>query len=269
MFISLPGLLAEDAKLTVEDIVERHLASIGTPEARAAAKNRLVSGTVQHSGGFGEYSGNIIILSEGWKLRYEMNSGGEDKAGWQLSFDGDKVFRGLGSQPRFIRPIIGASILSFVYDYQVILKEGLLGGTLSTAWPLLDLKTRQAKLNYNGLKKIEGRELHEVQYQAKKGGGEVKVHLYFDPENFRHVRTQYRSVTPAIMSGIIDGKAEFGETTYTLIEQFDNFQAINGLMLPQFYGFNFPDVAAPTSWNANFSHIIQNQQIDPEYFTIK
>jgi len=40
----------------------------------------------------------------------------------------------------------------------VPLREGLLGGVLSAAWPLLRLAQQNPKLEYRGLKKMEGRQ---------------------------------------------------------------------------------------------------------------
>jgi len=170
LYLALPGLLAEDAKLKAEDVLAKHLASIGTPEARAAVQNRVVSGTVQMAyrvGQTGQLAGEIIIISEGRKFLHGIKLSALNYPGDQFAFDGDKVFIAQ-AQPG------ERSIFSqFIYDNEVIVKEGLLGGTLSTAWPLLDLTARQAKLDYNGLKKIEGKALHEVKYRAKKGGGDI------------------------------------------------------------------------------------------------
>jgi len=266
----LPGLSAKDAKLKVEDIVAQHLASIGTPEARAAVQNLIVGGTVQmvsHLGSGGQLSGKITIISEGWKLRHEMSFGAVNYPGDLFTFDGNKAFI---SQ---VQPGERSILAAFVYDNDVMIKEGLLGGTLSVAWPLLDLQARQAKLNYDGLKTIEGKQLHEVQYRAKKGGGDVKVHLYFDPENFRHVLTRYRLVKPAAIGATIGQSSSMEDTIYTLVEQFDNFQGIYGLDLPQMYTLKYTiegqGRTVMLDWNATFSQIMQNQQLGPQYFTIK
>jgi hypothetical protein len=265
--VSLPGLIAKDAKLKAEDVLEGHLASIGTPEARAAVQNQIVAGTVQmvsHLGSGGQLSGKITILSEGRKLRHDMNFGAVNYAGEQFSFDGDKAYVGQ------VRPGERTILSEFVYGHDVMLKEGLLGGTLSNAWPLLDLKARQAKLNYNGLKTIDGKQLHEVQYQPKKGGGDVQAYLYFDSENFRHVRTRYRLVQAAAAAATIGESAALQETVYTLVEEFESFQEINGLTFPQIYKLKFtiegPNRTIMIDWNGSFSQIMQNQKIDPQYF---
>jgi len=69
-------------------------------------------------------------------------------------------------------------------------REGLMEGALSAAWPLLDLATRKASLKYDGNKKLDGRKVHVLRYEAKNDYG-LKTKLYFDAETFRHVRTEY------------------------------------------------------------------------------
>jgi hypothetical protein len=172
----------------------------------------------------------------------------------QIAFDGKDVSIGQ------VRPGERSNLSQFIYENNVMVKEGLLGGTLSTAWPLLDLAARQAKLKYKGLKTIEGKQLHEIQYSAKKGGGDIEVYLYFDPENFRHVRTRYHLVQ------IADQKA-----VYTLVEQFDNFGTFEGLTLPQTYKLEYSADSGRIviDWDSSISQILQNQEIDPKYFAVQ
>jgi hypothetical protein len=267
LYLLIPGLPAKDTKLQVEEIISQHLASIGTPEARAAIKSRVVTGAVQmisHLGSGGQLAGKIGLFSEGRKLRYETQFGAVNYAGDQFAFDGDKALIGQ------VRPGERTILSQFIFDNSIMIKEGLLGGTLSSAWPILDLKAREAKLNYTGLKTIEGKHLHEVQYRPKKGGGDVQIHLYFDPDNFRHVRTRYRLVKPMTVAADIKDSSASQETVYTIVEQFDNFKGIEGLNLPQTYTLKYTMESESRTimldWNAVFSQIVQNQQMDPQYF---
>src|SRR5207245_6897539 len=71
------------------------------------------------------------------------------------------------------------------------MREGLLGGVLVTAWPLLDVQERKAKLTYQGIKKFEGREFQVIRYRPKKGT-DLAIRLYFEPETLRHAMTTYQ-----------------------------------------------------------------------------
>jgi hypothetical protein len=51
----------------------------------------------------------------------------------------------------------GSEFGEFVCTQDGMLREGLLGGVLSTAWPMLDLDARKAKVGYEGETKIDNR----------------------------------------------------------------------------------------------------------------
>ena len=60
----------EKEKLTADEVVARHLKSIGTPEDIAGAKTRIAAGTAvftARSPGTGQNSGLSILFSEGNK----------------------------------------------------------------------------------------------------------------------------------------------------------------------------------------------------------
>src|ERR1700735_2374794 len=65
LFLSFPVAAAADTKS--EDIVAKHLDSIGTPEARAAVKSRALQGSLHFKeliGGMGDTTGNWGYVSE-------------------------------------------------------------------------------------------------------------------------------------------------------------------------------------------------------------
>jgi hypothetical protein len=264
------GLFAKDAKMKAEDVVAKHLASIGTAEARAAIKNRVVGGSAQaifRLGSTGQLLGKSNVISDGRKIRLAMSFSALDYPGDQIAFDGEKITAGQ------IQPGRRSNLSAFIYTYDVILKEGFLTGTLSTAWPLLDLSSRQAKLDYTGLKKIDGKQLHEVKYRAKKGSGDLQVSLYFDAESFRHVRTQYRLVMPANMAGRPEDSSSQRDTIYTLVERFDDFKEVDGLTLPYTYKTSFTVEGGRATlmqeWDIAATQIVHNQQIDQRYFSVQ
>jgi len=273
--VFLIGLLAAAPpagaqKLKVEEVVAKHLESIGGAEARASIQSRLAGGAsevVFRLGGVGTLSGKGQILSEGRKLRMAFAFGTSEYPGEQVVFNGEKVDVGQ------VRPGQRSSLSAFLFSCDVIAKEGLLTGVLSTAWPLLDKEIRQAKLEYSGLKKIEGKQLHEVKYRAKKGQPDLQVSLYFDSETFRHVRTQYRLVRPAGMASDPTLSSAQVDTVYTLSEVFDKFAEVDGLMLPQWTRLDLSiegqNATVMTRWSLTVTSIAHNQPIDPKSFTIR
>ncbi|MGD0099373.1 MAG: hypothetical protein ABSC60_03395 [Acidobacteriota bacterium] len=265
-FFLVPEFHAKEPKLKAEDIVAKHLATIGTPVARGAVKNRIVEATVRLrfiQGGVGQFVGKASILSEGRRIRFGMNYSSSGYPGDQLAFDGEKVnvFQ--------FRPGERTDFSQFVYSYDIIAKEGLLGGVLSTAWPLLDTADNQPQFDYKGLKKTGGKQYHEVMYKAQKGGGDLLISLYFDAENFRHVRTQYKLIKTRTAPSSPGMPA--GDATYTLTEQFDDFKAVDGLTFPHSYKIRYTIEGAGNlivDWELAIDQISHNVEIDPKYFAI-
>ncbi len=218
-----------DEKLKPEDVVAKHLASLGTSEKRAAIKTRTAEGTSALKiiiGGSGETDGRAAFLSDGLKYRIGLPTDKYDYWGEQFGFDGSKTEVG------FVQPSFRSQLGGFLRRYDQILKEGLIGGVLTTAWPLLDVAGRQPKLFYDGLKKMDGKELHRVKYVMKKGQGEVDIFLYFEQETFRHVRTSYNVVRSSPLGADITQSSQQQETRFLLEEFFSDFKEVDGVTLP-------------------------------------
>jgi hypothetical protein len=222
---------AQDKKLTPEELIARHLDSIGTAEARSKASSRVAGGEtkfIARIGGSANVDGQAMMVSSGAKLRFGIKLPLNDYPGEDMAFDGERAATGLLPQGRRSR------LSAFFSSQNLPLKEGLIGGTLSTAWPLLRLDQAQPKLDYRGLKKVDGRQLHEVGYRPRKGSSDLKVSLFFDPETFRHVRTRYSFEIGATI-GTRENSNQNTESYYSLTEDFDDFRAVDELTLPHKY----------------------------------
>src|ERR1700688_3517921 len=171
-----------------DELVAHHLDAIGLAPARASAKTRVAQGTAQFKflvGGAGLLEGKSAFVSEGPKFHFLMKFNNNEYKGEQFIFNGDKVEVSFATAQQ-TRSALGG----LVYAQDAVIREGLWGGVLSTAWPLLDLEKRNAKISLEGLKKDDGRDLYEVRYQPKKRT-DLEIRLYFDPESYRHVLTIY------------------------------------------------------------------------------
>ena len=270
--LAFPAALlnAKDEKMKAEELVAKHLASIGTPEALAAVRNRTVTGSAQaifrlpHQGQIG---GKCDILSEGRQTRITMAFPSVEYPGEQLVFDGERVSVGQ------LHPGQRSNLSAFVYTHDVLMKEGLMGGVMTTAWALLDLTGRQPKLNYTGLKKVEGKQVHELKYRARKGAGDVLVSLYFDPETFRHVSSQFRLIQPAGMGRTPSESAEQKDTIYTLVETYGDFKAVDSLTLPHTYKLVLTiegqGATVLIDYNLAATGILDNQTLDTKTFVVQ
>lgn len=259
----------KDDKFKPEELVARHLAAIGSAEARSRVKSRAVAGTATFQlrlGGVGEIRGAASVLSDERRTRISLRFASLQVPGEQLAFDGKGVSVGLE------RPGERSPLSQFVHHYQIMMKDSLLGGALSVAWGLLDVPGRQPRLTSTGLKRIEGRSLHELKYQDRRGATDLQISLYFDPDTFRHVLTQYRLVQPSGMP-MAPGNAPPRDTFHTVREYFDAFKEVDGLTLPHSYKL----VYTIEGWHATYLgqwlisdiKIDHNTPMEDAYFAIK
>ena len=266
---TLSGAMAADTK--AEEIVAQHLDSIGTAQARAALKSLAVQGTLKFKvllGGNGETPGNWQRLSEDRKSKFVMKFGDAKWWGEQFIFDGDKAsFAAATLSHQW--SVLG----TFVQGQESIVKEGLLGGELGTAWALQSIDPNHVKLESLGRKKVDGRELDAVGYLSKSNGS-MNVRLYFDPETHHHVMTVYTVARVATIAGNDIANARQMENHYTLEERFSDFQTDNGLTLPRQYDLRFTQelqngTTTVYDWAMTADKVLQNPNIPPANFQAK
>jgi len=259
--------LAAD-KLKPAELIAKHLNSIGTEKAREAIKTRIIAGTAQvvfRTAPVGQTYGRAVLASEGLKNLIGMSFYSPVYPREQFGFNGSNFIAA------FVTPGVRSSLGSFLMNHDLIFKEGLMGGALSTAWPLLDLTTREAKLEYAGLKKIGYRPAHELKYQPPRTG-DLQVSIFFDEDTFEHVRTEYRLVMAAPMGNRSYSNVQERESRYALIEEFSRFNFEQELNLPHLYKIHFSaDTQSGTfeaEWELKLTEFTFNQRIDPNSFTI-
>ena len=184
--MTLLSLSAAKDAFQASDFAKQQLHSIGNEQARGAVKNQLVQGTLAFHwlNAVSGAEGQLQFVSEGDKFVSVLKLPSVDYHGEQFVSDGKK------SVVKQIRPGVYSALGRFVFEHPEVLTEGLWGGTLSTAWALAHLDERHAKLEDRGLKKIDGRDLHRVDYFPKKSS-DLQIELYFEPETSRHVMTVY------------------------------------------------------------------------------
>ena len=226
---------AKEPKPTTDAIISRHLDSIGSADARAAAVSRVSQGKVvfaeiiQHSL---RIEGVATLLSQQRKHKCEFQFGNPQYPGEQFVFDGNRELVAMVDQTS--RSRLG----NFLFLQEEVLREGLFGGVLSTAWPLLNTQNTNPNLKYEGLKKINGQQLHEISYVPKKRSesGELSIRLYFEPETYHHVLTVY-SATSLHDSG--QNLSDPNQTTSIVEERFGDFKTVDGLTLPQHWDIRY------------------------------
>jgi hypothetical protein len=260
---------AAPQKMKPEELVAKHLDSIGTADARAAARNRIATGTsvlVVRQGGAGNLAGSALMASDGTKNLIIMAFDSPDIPAEKFGFNGSKF------SVSTIRPGERTPLGEFFRTHDVMFKEGLVGGTITEAWPLLRLAERNPKLEYGGTKKVGDRQAHELKYTPRKGS-DLKIRLYFDAENFRHIRTEYERTVAATMGAAPGLSAGRIDTRYRVVEEFSNFKEENGLTLPHTYKLELrvtgENVARLLDWAIELNKFTFNQTMSDKDFDVE
>jgi hypothetical protein len=258
-----------DNKLAPAEVVAKHLESIGSAEARARVNGIMIKGTCVVTirlGGKGQVDGQAIMASQGSLNLINMTFDSPAYPGDSLKFDGKKF---TASQ---FKPGARTAFGAFFVQYDIIFKEGLIGGVLSTAWPLLDLKQKNPKLEYAGLKTIGGKQLHALKYTPRKGS-DLKIALFFDSETFQHVRTEYeQTIYTSDQQRIGTGSTQRSSNArISVVEEFSDFKPESGLNLPHTYKFELSVESetrpALVDWVFNLTSFKFNEPMDAKEFS--
>jgi hypothetical protein len=268
-------------------MLRKHLDSIGTEQARAGSKSRVVEGSATYKlivGGGGQIRGNSVVVSEGRNLQMLLKINAQKYHGEKFMRNGDKTFVA-GTYDDKSRSEFGEFLRSEDYP----LREGLLGGVWSAGWALLDGDAALGKLKYQGQKKVDGRQLEVFQYKGKKSA-DMDVSLYFEPDTFRHVMTIYKASVhagigtsnvdaPYSDSGPLDNGPEIAsarqqQTRYRIEERFSDFKESDGLTLPTHYDLRFQEelqngFTKMVDWDITQTRVLNNVTLDPKNFEIR
>lgn len=253
-------------KVTPEELVTKHIEAIGKAEARKSDRSRIVAGTsvmILKTGGRGTSNGPALLASLKDKVLLKAEFSSPAYPFEKIGFDGRKL------HAKQYSPGVRSPLSEFFLSHDKVFGEGLIGGTLSSAWPLLDLAARGPKLQYGGMEKIDGRQAHKLKY-APRDGGDLKITIFIDAENFQHLRTEYERVIAAPMGGTPGESASQRELRYLLVEDFRDFKTEGGLTLPHKYTLQYSvfKLNNPISldWTFNFTRFTFDYPIGDKEF---
>jgi hypothetical protein len=255
-------------KMKPEEVIGKHLESIGTAEAIAAVKTRLFQGNSQarviNSSIDTAIKGKGYVVSSGEKMVVQMNfeaANNADYAREHIGYDGGKI------NAPFVSAASRSQLGSFVFTNKEIVKYGILGGTLVANWALLDAKNNFGKIEYIGKDKIGEVETHVLRCSPRGGSG-LTIKLFFDAQNFRHLRTTYYQETSPPVTTSDEGR--LSSTHYKLIEDFSGYRQISGLNLPTTYKLDYtletPRIVRQYEWKIFLSRFEFNVEVKPELF---
>lgn len=268
-----------DDKITAEEVISKHLDSIAKESVRKSIKNQLGMGEsefIAPRNGGSLSKGRVVVASENNKFLLGMSFTIPSYPFEKIGFDGNKLK--VANVVQSNRSPLG----NFISSFGEVITEGLLGGTLTNAWSPLELSTRKAKIEFGGTKKVDGKEAYIVKYYPQ-SGSDLKISLFFDKENFNHIRTEYRCVVAAGMgtsTGIdaarsgsrVDNSAKQSETRYLLLEEFSDYKKTGELTLPHsykiYYSLDTTRVSTEFEWKINIAQFYFNQNLPASSFDI-
>lgn len=261
-------LAQETKKLTADEVIASHLESIGSAEARSAFKSVVAQGTVVGAirvGGGGQGKGGAVMASQGSMSLVGFIFGAHDLMNEKMAFNGQKLTLGElnpGERTRFG---------GFLLTHDVLFREGLLGGTLSTAWPFLDMNDRKPKLRFLGTKNVNDRKAYVLGYEPRDGSN-LDIKMYFDAQTFQHVRTEYQqefqapTVTDPKLAAIQRG------TRLKLLEEFSDFRKESNLTLPHTYKvqltFDTDNHPLLQDWVVTLTQFLFGKTLDAKQFDL-
>ncbi len=263
--VSMIAANAQDQK--AEDVIAKNFAAIGTAEARAAIKNQLAVGASEFRAKLPATTGGgkAIVVSNlnNFYFLVSLNSK-------EYPFEKIGYFNGQASLP-YVTAGTRSPLGAFIAEHERILSDGLFNGAISARWAMLDKDKRKGKLVFGGQKKVDGRSAYMLEYYPADGGSsEFVIRMYFDAENYNHIRSDYRHE-------IVPRQDTFGTlgrmagAKLVLTEDFSDFKVTNGLNLPHAYKAVFSTSSQSGlfeyTWGLRITQYLFNQNLAADFFT--
>ena len=230
-------------KMSPEEIIAKHVASIGKADMIADSKRIMAIGSSEFRRHQPEQTANgrAVLASNGTDMALFSTFNADNYPMERIGLFNNKI--NIPAVKLGARSPLGA----FLRSYDKTLGSRIFGGCIFSTWLLFDME-KTGKFETEGKKKIDNRDAWVLNYTPKGGltGGSY-IKLYFDAENFHHLRTVYRQKEPegttpssgASRGGVQDWNADMANNGFTLTEDFSDVHSDKGLLLPHKYSIAF------------------------------
>ena len=256
-------------KLTVDELVQRHIESLGSGETLARRRTCVMMGTCKNEilvGGRQNIDGTAQLVSRGNGINFLIDFARPEYNGEQFVTDGKKA------TTAFSTPGVRFPLADFLFSQKAIRREGLFGGALTMAWPLINVEEKKPILKLKGTKKIDGRELHQLEDRIRKRGGDARIRMFFSPEDFSHVLTTYEVQISARLGASPEQSAGQRVSRFKLEERFADFRDFGGLDLPATWVVQFSTQKTGSTslwqWTMKFDQSSENQEVPESFFQV-
>lgn len=266
---TLAPVTVHGQEMTAEKLIEQHLDSIGTKEKRDSVKNWMAVGTslFESKQPVKQAGGKAVVASDRGNLMYITSFNSQE-----YPFERIGYFKKEVSLP-FVTAGNRSPLGAFIADHERVLSDGLFMGSVSNFWAMYSPDRYGNKIKFRGTKKVNDRKAYALEFFPKStGSSEFSVMIYFDAENFRHLRTEYRDqINPSQdRFGTLGRQAG---TTLSLIENFDDFRTADGLTLPYAYKAEYETSSNQGLyqfvWSIKVQQYLVNQNLATDFFTFE
>lgn len=260
-------------ELKLEDVLAKHLASIGTPEKRKELKNMMLLGSSEFTTKLPQRKsvGRVAIVSNDSNLLFISSFLAE-----HYPFEKIGYFDGKINVP-FVNPGVRSPLGDFLSEHPSVLESGLFLGSMSLKWSLLDENVKKGKIILGGTKKVNGQKTYVIDYFPRGNSQEFKIRLFFDPETFQHVRSEYEDEfsgkTPQMPGRSAESWGEFGQVNgyrIRLTETFSDFKTYEGVTLPTTTKVNYLGSSVKGTWEYDWAFKVNdvkfNQTLKEDFF---
>jgi hypothetical protein len=255
--------------LTPDDILARHLESIGTKEKRQALTSLMAAGTSVFESKMPSVKGGgkAVVVSDTGNLYYLMSLNSREYPFEKIGMFGNKA-----SLP-FVTAGTRSLLGSFLNEHPQVLTDSLFCGSISLMWINNVAEMRKLDLRSAGKKKVDGLQTMTLDViSTTKGSDDFKIRLFFDAETFRHVRTEYRREFK--IGRIVMGQQnQLADSRLNLTEEFSDFKDVTGYTLPHHYKVTFSSNSNAqmneTSWSISVNSYYLNPKLAHDFFTFE
>lgn len=217
LFATAVATIAQEQKLTGDDIIEKHLAAIGGREALTKIKTRVAIGTVRKED---EPEAQFALMSEA-----------PNRVSAVYIFRDYDLKIIYDSKSPHIVPSMARQYSPITAKFEEIAASGLMFNQMSL-YNLLMAPDSGAKFETAGTKKISGKLAYVVSVKPSKGSA---MKMYFDAESFMWVRTDYGKVSfsrelRGFTNDVVNQAGS--EITIDFYIETSDFRDVDGVKLP-------------------------------------